>query len=140
MEEDGLIFGETWLPAPAHPKAWRLKDAAKQYTECSVRLDNEKASLDYLKEILLSDLPNVVGEHPIQMDDGRTLVVRIPEKLVWDKKLLKSTFEASGLPDCVSQSFTVDRKKLDAAPENVREVLKQALTITCGAPTIKVQS
>ena len=74
------------------------------------------------------------------MEDGRTLLIRIPEKLVWDKKLLKSTFEASGLPDCVSQSFTVDRKKLDAAPLNVQEVLKKALTIGCGAPTIKVQS
>jgi|TARA_B110000971_G_C19910150_1_gene454124 hypothetical protein len=140
MKEDGLIFGDIWLPAPQPPKSARLKQAAQQYADCLAKLDVAKVSLDYIKEILVADLPEEVGEFAIEMEDGRTLVVRIPEKFVWDKKLLKDTYEASGLPDCVSQSFTVDRKKLDAAPLNVQEVLKKALTIGCGAPTIKVQS
>lgn len=139
MKEDGLIFGDTWLPAPQPPKSERLKQAAQQYADCLGKLEVAKLSLDYIKEILVADLPEEVGEFSIEMDDGRTLVVRIPEKFVWDKKLLKDTYEASGLPDCVSQSFTVDRKKLDAAPDNVQQVLKKALTIGCGAPTIKVQ-
>ena len=139
MSDDGLIFGDTWLPTPVTPKDTRLKEAAQQYADCLSQLEISKIKLDYIKQILVSDLPEEVGEWSIEMEDGRTLLVRVSEKLTWDKKMLKSTYEASGLPDCVSQSFTVDRKKLDAAPENVQQVLKQALTIGCGAATIKVQ-
>ena len=140
MEEDGLYFGDAWVPAPITPKAKRLREQADQYVECLNDLETAKLKLDYIKEILVSDVPNEVGEWAVELGDGRSLVVRIPEKFVWDKKMLKENFEASGLPDCVSQSFTVDRKKLDSAPENVQEVLKKALTIGCGAATIKVQA
>ena len=138
--DDDIIFGDTLLSAPAHPKKDRLKEHAAQYVDTLAKLDLAKGNLDYLKEILLSDLHEEVGEYPIEMDDGRTLVIKIPEKWTWDKKLLKETYEASGLPECVSQSFLVDRKKYEAAPDNVREVLTKALTIQCGSPTIKVQT
>tara|TARA_B110000977_G_scaffold62961_1_gene85562 strand:+ start:159 stop:581 length:423 start_codon:yes stop_codon:yes gene_type:complete len=140
MKEDGLIFGDTWIATPQPPKSARLQEAAEQYADFLGKVEAAKSSLDYLKNILVADLPQEVGEFSIEMGDGRTLIVRIPEKLVWDKKLLKDTYDVGGLPDCVSPSFTVDRKKLDNAPSDVQEVLKKALTIACGAPTIKVQS
>lgn len=137
---DEMIFGDVRISIPTHPKADRLKQKATQYVDTLAKLEHLKDNIDYLKEILLSDLPEEPGEYPIEMDDGRTLVVKIPEKWTWDKKLLQDTYATSGLPECVSQSFTVDRKKYEAATDNVRAVLKEALTISCGSPTIKVQS
>jgi len=138
---DEIIFGDTPIPlAPAHPKQDRLKDHAVQYVEAIAKIEHLKATTDYLKEILLSDLPEEAGEYPIEMDDGRTLMIKIPEKWSWDKKLLKETYEVAGLPECVNQSFLVDRKKYEAAPDSVKEVLRKALTIECGSPTIKVQT
>ena len=137
---DDMIFGDTLLPIPRHPKADRLRENAATYANLLAKSEEVKISLDYLKAILLGDLPQEAGEYPIEMDDGRTLMIKVPEKWSWDKKLLKDTFESAGLPECVNQSFLVDRKKYEAAPDNVKEVLKQALTIECGSPTIKVQT
>lgn len=138
MEEE-IIFGDNLLSVPKHPKEDRLRQHATQYADTLAKLEHLKDNIDYLKEILLSDLPQEAGDYPVEMDDGRTLMIKIPEKWTWDKKLLKDTYEVSGLPECVSQSFLVDRKKYEAAPDNVREVLRKALTIQCGSPTIKVQ-
>jgi hypothetical protein len=140
MSDDGLIFGDTWIPTPQPSKSERLQEIAEQYVAYLDDLETAKSSLDYLKKILVADLPQEVGEFSVEMKDGRKLVVKIPEKLVWDKKLLKDTYDVGGLPDCVTPAFTVDRKKLDNASSDVQEVLKAALTIACGAPTIKVQT
>lgn len=138
--DDDLIFGDMVVQVPRHPRADRLKEAATRYAEYLEKQDEIKSALSYIKESLLSDLPEEPGDYPIEMDDGRVLRVTIPEKWSWDKKVLKDTYEVAGLPECVSQSFTVDRKKYEAAPDNVKEVLRKALTIECGLPTIKVTS
>lgn len=137
--DEGIFFGDSFIAVPQHPKAERLKDHASQYAKYLEQSEEVKASLSYLKDIILSDLPEEPGEYPIEMDDSSTLVVSIPEKWTWDKKLLKEIYPSAGLPECVSQSFTVDRKKFEAASDDVKEVLRKALTIQCGLPTIKVR-
>jgi len=139
MDDEGMIFGDIFLSTPKPPRDDRLRDHARQYVSHFERSEEIKASLSYLKDILLSDLPEEPGEYPIEMDDSSTLVVSIPEKWTWDKKLLKEIYSSAGLPECVSQSFTVDRKKFEAASDDVKEVLRKALTIQCGLPTIKVR-
>lgn len=139
MDEEGMIFGDVFLSAPKPPRNDRLKDHATQYAEFLEQSEAVKASLTYLRDILLSDLPEEPGEYLIDMDDDRSLAVSIPEKWTWDKKLLKDIYASAGLPECVSQSFTVDRKKFEAASDDVKEVLRKALTIQCGLPTIKVR-
>ena len=139
MDEEGMIFGDIFLSAPKPPRNDRLKDHATQYAEFLEQSETVKASLTYLRDILLSDLPEEPGEYLIDMDDDRSLAVSIPEKWTWDKKLLKDIYASAGLPECVSQSFTVDRKKFEAASDDVKEVLRKALTIQCGLPTIKVR-
>ena len=138
--DDEVFFGDIAVSVPQHPRAERLRETAGNYATYLEKQEEVKASLGYLKEILLSDLPEEPGEYPIDMGDGRALVVSIPEKWSWDKKMLKDIYEVAGLPECVSHSFTVDRKKYEAAPDNIKEVLRKALTIECGLPTIKVTS
>jgi hypothetical protein len=137
--DEGMFFGDVFLATPKPPRNDRLKEHASSYAEHLEKSEQIKASLSYLKEILLSDLPEEPGEYLIDMDDERVLTVSIPEKWTWDKKLLKEVYASAGLPECVSQSFTVDRKKFEAASDDVKEVLRKALTIQCGLPTIKVK-
>jgi len=139
MNDEGIFFGDIFLSALKPPRNDRLKDHASQYVKHLEKSDEIKASLSYLKEILLSDLPEEPGEYLIDMDDERCLVVSIPERWKWDKKLLEDMYGSAGLPACVSQGFTVDRKSFEAASDDVKQALRKALTIECGLPTIKVK-
>lgn len=119
-------------------KEERLKELAASYKECEEKLTYYKDELGFLKAHILAELPEEPNEHIIEIDDGHSITVRIPEKWSWDKKILKNIFETAETPDCVNTSFTVDRKKYEASPQEVQEQLSNALTIECGAATIKV--
>lgn len=137
---EDIIFGESYikLPPEVRLKEERLKDLGSKYVEAEAKLQHLKDTLAYIKESILAELPEEPAEHTLELGDGRTMIVRIPEKWSWDKKRLKDIYDSTATPECVNTSFTVDRKKFEAAPEEVRNVLAEALTIECGAATIKV--
>lgn len=116
----------------------RLFETASRYAELSSQVEAIKETLSYYKEILLADLPEEPGEYSVNIADDKQVVVKLPEKWEWDKAKLSALYPNNATPDCVSTSYTVARAKFEAAPEEVKSVLKQALTIKCGTPTIKV--
>ncbi len=138
MEE--IIFGDSYikLSPEVRLKEERLKDLGSKYVEAEAKFQHFKDTLAYIKESILAELPEEPAEHTLGLEDGRTMIVRIPEKWSWDKKRLKDIYDSTATPECVNTSFTVDRKKFEAAPEEVRNVLAEALTIECGTATIKV--
>mgnify|MGYP006099080645 CR=1 FL=1 len=135
---DKMIFGDMALYAPASARDERLYENAARYVELSSELDTIKEKLAYYKEILAAEFPEEPGEHVVDLDGTRQVTIRIPEKWDWDKKQLSTLFPANATPDCVTTSHTVLRAKYEAAPPEVQDVLKQALTIKCGIPSIKV--
>tara|TARA_B100000035_G_scaffold315368_1_gene335552 strand:+ start:2291 stop:2713 length:423 start_codon:yes stop_codon:yes gene_type:complete len=134
-----FIYGDNVLQAaPITPKQERLYETASRYAELSSELESIKETLNYYKEILCADLPEEPGEYTVDIADNKQVVVKKPEKWEWDKAKLSSLYPQNATPDCVSTSYTVARVKFEAAPEEVKSVLKQALTIKVGLPTIKV--
>lgn len=137
---DDIFFGDIRLDVPQDTRADRMSTNAQQFAALSEEAEKTKQTLAYLREIILADLPEEPGEYNVRIDTTRTLVVTIPEKWEWDKKLLADMFPVAHTPDCVSTSYTVDKRKYEAASPEVKSQMSQALTIKCGAPTMKVQS
>jgi len=135
---DHIIFGDNEVPLQATPRDQRLHENAMRYAELSSQLEETKELLSYYKEILKSEFPEEPGEYVVDLDETRQLVLKVPEKWEWDKTTLSTLYPHNATPECVSTSYTVSRAKYEAAPEDVKNVLKQALTIKCGIPTIKV--
>lgn len=136
---DEFIFGDQALTAAVTPRDERLFEYACRYAELSSQQEEIKEKLAYYKELIVAEFPEEPADHVVEIDDGRELVVKIPEKWEWDKSTLSTLYANNATPECVSTSFTVSRAKYEVAPEEVKSVLKQALTIKCGLPTIKVQ-
>ena len=119
-------------------KQERLKELAQAYKETEEKFTYLKDELGFLKAHILAELPEEPDEHIINIGDGHYMTVRIPEKWSWDKRVLKAIYQDVATPDCVYTSFTVDRKKYEASPEEVQQELINALTIECGTATFKV--
>jgi hypothetical protein len=119
-------------------KQERLKELAQAYKEAEEKFTYLKDELGFLKAHILAELPEEPDEHIINIGDGHYMTVRIPEKWSWDKRVLKAIYQNVATPDCVNTSFTVDRKKYEASPEEVQQELINALTIECGTATFKV--
>ena len=136
---DDFIFGDQRLTPKTSTRSERVLDTATKLADVSSRLDADKEIYAYYKEVLAAEFPDEPDEHSIELEDGRTVVVTIPEKWEWDKAQLKALYSHNATPDCVTENFTIVRTKLLAASDDVQTVLKKALTIKCGPPTIKVQ-
>lgn len=136
---DEIIFGDTILTTKPILREQRVIDVATKLAEVSSRLEKDKELYGYYKEILAAEFPEQPDEHMIELEDGRVVVVTIPEKWEWDKAQLKSLYSHNSTPDCVTENFTIVRTKFLAAPDDIQTALKKALTIKCGPPTIKVQ-
>lgn len=135
-----IFFGDTAIPVNETANE-RLKENLTKYAEAEAKLNHLKDTVAYLKEIIVSDLPEEPGEHVLELEDGRTAEIKIPEKWSWDKKQLAEIYGGGAItPDCVTTSFGVNRKKYEASDETVRSALANALTIECGTPTIKVST
>lgn len=134
-----FIFGDIELDTNVQPKDQRLFETASRYAELSSELEEIKTKISYYKEILAAEFPEEPGEYVIDIDGGQ-VVLKVPEKWEWDKTKLSALYPANATPECVSTSYTVARVKYEAAAPEVKEVLKQALTIKCGLPTIKVNT
>lgn len=136
---DDIFYGDIRLEVAEEPRSERMANNARQFASLSEEAEKTKQTLAYLKEIILADLPEEPGEYNVRIDATRTLIVTIPEKWEWDKKLLSDMFPVAHTPDCVSTSYTVDKRKFEAASPEVKSQMSAALTIKCGAPTMKVQ-
>lgn len=134
-----FIFGDITLETKVPPREHRLYEIATRYAELSSELEEIKTKISYYKEILAAEFPEEPGEYVIDIEAGQ-VVLKVPEKWEWDKAKLSLLYPTGATPDCVSTSYTVARVKYEAAAPEVKEVLKQALTIKCGLPTIKVNT
>ena len=136
---EDFIFGDVTLETNVPPREHRLYETATRYAELSSELEEIKTKISYYKEILAAEFPEEPGEYVIDIDGGQ-VVLKVPEKWEWDKAKLSTLYPANATPECVSTSYTVARVKYEAAAPEVKEVLKEALTIKCGLPTIKVNT
>lgn len=135
---DEFIYGDIVLPLTTSTRDERLAEYAEEYRKASIKLEEIKGKLDYLKAQILSELPEECGEWTIPFEDSGRLTVTIPEKYDWDKGKLTDMFGDDDLPECVSKNFTVSKRLFDAADVEVKDKLREALTIKRGSTTVKV--
>ena len=133
---DEIFWGDVQLPTSTRDD--RLAEYADEYRKASIKLEEIKDKLDYLKAQILSELPEDCGEWEIPFEDSGRLKVTVPEKYDWDKEKLADMFGDDDLPECVSKNFTVSKRLYDAADVEVKDKLRDALTIKRGSTTVKV--
>lgn len=131
-----MIFGDVLLPSTT--KDERLLAYAESFRAASLELETVKEKLDYYKEQILSELPEDCGEYEIPFADHGRIKLSAPEKYVWDKELLGEMFVHRDLPECMTQNYTVEKRRFDAADETEKSFLRKALTIKRGTVTFKV--
>jgi hypothetical protein len=132
-----LILGDN-LVIPAQTRQERLYDYACEYKLLAERLDETKERIDYIKALMLSELPEEFGEWEVPLQEGGRVKIATPEKWEWDKKILSEMLGDGQLPDCVSQNFTVSKTRYEAASDEVKSQLVEALTIKRGTTLVKV--
>lgn len=135
---DEFIYGDIVLPLTTSSRDERLQEYAVEYRKYSQQLEFVKDRLEYLKNQMLAELPEDVGEWEIPFEDSGRVKVVAPEKYDWDKDKLAEIFGDDPLPECVSQNFTVSKRLYDAADVSVKDKLREALTIKRGTITVKV--
>ena len=119
----------------------RLKEAAAKLSQSLSDLDELKERIDKEKGQLLAELPEDIGEYEIAYSNSHSLVIKIPEKYEWDKKVLEDLFPAgSKRPTCVAVNFTINKRQFDASDSDVQSQLSDALTIKMGVPNFKVKT
>lgn len=140
-DDESIIFGDATVPlAPKAPRDVRLIEHAEHFVRVNGEAEEAKQKLSYLKDCLVADLPDEPGEYSIDLPNGTQVVVTIPEQWAWDKKLLAEIYPPTALPDCMSASYTINKERYEASSDDVKMVLRDALTIKCGPARVKVNA
>lgn len=118
------------------------------YAERLHYIREEMAENKALEAAIVADIERLAGPtdegHPVQAGDWM-IEVTSGERWSWDKDLVEQLLDAKGvsteddsLPDFVDRSATINRRRYEKAPEDLRAYFAPALTRKEGKPTVKV--
>lgn len=118
----------------------RMQSLAENYEAAKQSYATVKETLDNLEMQIVGEVPEDFGEHEI--DAGElTITVRRNDRFAWDQNILAETLEelSDQYPDFVKVSYTIDKKKFNAAPDDVRKPFLHALTRKQGTVNVTIK-
>jgi hypothetical protein len=93
--------------------------------------------LKELAEQMAQMFPEEEGELSQNVDNLKVVITR-SERWVWDKVLLEKEFNEKELPEYVTRSLSIDKRKFQKLPTETQELIKFALTRKLDKAKVKV--
>jgi len=115
----------------------RLKPLAQEYKDIEGLVMRNSERLKELAEQMAQMFPEEEGELSQNVDNLKVVITR-SERWVWDKVLLEKEFNEKELPEYVTRSLSIDKRKFQKLPTETQELIKFALTRKLDKAKVKV--
>tara|TARA_A100000164_G_scaffold313692_1_gene292595 strand:- start:1134 stop:1574 length:441 start_codon:yes stop_codon:yes gene_type:complete len=115
----------------------RLTPLAQEYKDIESEVLKKSERLKELAEQMAHMFPEEEGEFTQEVDTFRVSVTR-SMRWSWDKVLLEKEFGEQELPEYITRSLTVDKRKFLKLPIETQNLIKFALTRKLDKPKVKV--
>ena len=115
----------------------RLTPLAQEYRELESFVTMKMERLKELSEQMAQLFPEKEGDLTQNVGNLSVTVSR-SERWSWDKVLLEKEFNEQELPEYVTRSLTVDKRKFQKLPKETQDLIKFALTRKLDKAKVKV--